>query len=130
MILPLEYVQKCELSLVKKGVEIWNVIEDFFVKIEELSIEGVWHSFSLVMYGFCSNSALYSASLSCIIFILLTSFISKIITISFQSNRSLVMLIEKILTKKKKAFNVVLMPSKHEKITFPHEFVFVHMSFK
>ena len=31
---------------------------------------------------------------------------------------------------KKKAFNVVLMPSKHEKITFPHEFVFVHMSFK
>ena len=101
MILPLEYVQKCELSLVKKGVEIWNIIEDFFVKIEELSIEGGWHSFSLVMYGFCSNSALYSASLSCIIFILLTSFISKIITISFQSNRSLVMLIEKILTKKK-----------------------------
>ena len=34
------------------------------VNIGELFVEGGKHCFSLVMYGFCSNNALYIASLS------------------------------------------------------------------
>ena len=53
---------------------------------------GVRHCFTLVMYGFCSNNALYSAGLSFMFIFLLTPFDTK--DCYFQSNLSLVLLIK------------------------------------
>ena len=72
------------------------------------------------MYGFCNNNALYSARLSFTMFVFLNSFrYQRLLLFRIKSHPT----IKVFLTKT--ACNVLLKSSKHEEVTFLHEFIFV-----
>ena len=81
----------------------------------------------LLKYGSCSNNALYLASLSFIITVFLLPPFNIWDCYYFKSNLILVLIIKMFFTKK--TCNVVLRFSNHEKITFPHEFIFVFIMY-
>ena len=81
----------------------------------------------LLKYGSCSNNALYLASLSFIITVFLLPPFNIWDCYYFKSNLILVLIIKMFFTKK--TCNVVLRFSKHEKITFPHEFIFAFIMY-
>ena len=76
-----------------------------------------------MMYVFCSNNVLYSASFSFTIFIFLLILFDTCDCYYFKSYLSLLMYIKMLLIKK--TCNTVLQPSKCEDSTFPHAFIFV-----
>ena len=82
-------------------------------------VGGSRHCFSLVMYGFSSNNALYTALLSFTMFIFLLTLFD---CYYFESNLSLVSYKS---ASYKKTCNVVLKSSKHEQITFLIIFPFI-----
>ena len=84
--------------------------------------------------GFWSNNALYSASLSFIMFIFLLTPSDAKDYYYFESNLSLVLLIKVFLTKKsskheERTFRHEEITFCHEEITFRHEFIFVFISY-
>ena len=85
------------------------------------------HCLLLLKYGSCSNNALYLASLSFIITVFLLPPFNIWDCYYFKLNLILVLIIKMLFTKK--TCNVVLRFSKHEKITFPHEFIFAFIMY-
>ena len=87
------------------GVQNWKRDQDFLVKIKVvhigrgLSTEGRKNCFSLVMYEFCSNDALYSANFSFTMFIFLLTPINTQDYYYFKSSIILVLYIKALLIK-------------------------------
>ena len=103
-------------QLIYRGIEIFEKhgrgAHDFLVKI---SYRGE-HYFTLVVYGFCSNNALYSAShhLQCL-FLLYFLFTFLLIHENVNILNQISACIKSVAYKK--ACNIVLKSSKHEETT-------------
>ena len=76
-------------------------------------MEGVECRFSLIMYGFCSGNALYSASLTCRLFVIILTPFNTWDYYYFRLNVSLMLLMSFFC---KKACNVVFKSSKNGEI--------------
>ena len=79
------------------------------------------------MYGFCSSNAFYSVSLSFRTSILLLNPFDTDDCYYFGLNLNQVLPIKVLFIKT--ACNVVFKSSKNEKITLPHEFIFVFIEY-
>ena len=89
----------------------WKIIEgghqDFLIEMEGVSIEGGQkHCFLLMVYGFCSNNALYSAILSVTMFIFLLNPFNTWDCYYFETNINLMCHIKVLLMKKEYCFAV------------------------
>ena len=87
------------------------------IHIGGLSIEGEKALLFNVIYGFFSNTALYSASLSLVMFIFLVTLFDTLLLFLIKSQPSIAY--KSVFYNK--ACNLVLQSSKHEEITFPYE---------
>ena len=105
---------RCYVSVMDRLIDGW--MEKWHIEVDAL------HCFSLKIYVFCSNNALYSESLQSISTRMFETFDSWD-HYYFESNLSLELLIKVFFIKKHVTFFLSLL--KKEERTLPHEIIFV-----